>query len=175
MGVVYLLVGLLGFVLLFVRVASRTYATEVVRAANGMINELAIVPPSHSPHVSEPVTRYPANAPAWTVTASKMKARVAVQNTSRKLPRTSLVLRFKAASGPKPSLLITGANSDQRVSSHSPGSISRPVAAVGTTTAGTEATTTGRATGVAWCSLPSTPNAVMRFAPRSASVATSSA
>ena len=83
-GGVYLLVGLLGFVLLFMRVASRTYATQVVRAANGKINELAIVLPIHSPHVSEPVTRYPANAPVWMVTASKMKAKVAVQTASPK-------------------------------------------------------------------------------------------
>lgn len=112
-------------------VARRTYATEVVRAANGMIGNAAIEPPSHSPHVSEPVTKSPTNAPAWIPVSSKTKARVAVLKTNQKDPRTSWLLRFKDAIGPRSSLLITGVDKDQRVNSQAPGSTSRPVAKLG--------------------------------------------
>jgi hypothetical protein len=109
----------------------RWYATEVARAANGVIHEAAIVPSAHLPHVSEPEISSPAAAPAWVIASSRMKARVAVRNTSPKRPRARPLLRFSASTEPSRSLLITGANNDQRVSSHTPGSTSNPVAASG--------------------------------------------
>src|SRR3712207_9034995 len=40
-------------------VARRWYATEVAKAANGVISEAAIVPPAHSPQVSDVVISNP--------------------------------------------------------------------------------------------------------------------
>jgi hypothetical protein len=57
---------------------------EVARAANGVINEVEIVPLTHSPHVSEAEISNPTNAPAWISASYRIRARVAVRNTSRK-------------------------------------------------------------------------------------------
>jgi hypothetical protein len=93
-----------------------------------MISDAGIEPPIHSPQVLEPVTKSPTHSPVWATTSSKTKARVAVLKINQKCPRTISLLRFKAATGPKSSLLITGVDKDQRVKSHAPGSTSRPVA-----------------------------------------------
>ena len=53
-------------------VARRWYVTEVVRAANGVINEAAIVPPAHSPQVSDAVINNPTAAPAWITVSSRI-------------------------------------------------------------------------------------------------------
>ena len=92
---------------------------------------VAIELPSHCPHVSEPETRSPATAPAWVVASSNTVAKPAVRNTNSKWFRTSSLLRFKAAAGLRCSLLITGANNDQRVSTHKPGITSRVIAILG--------------------------------------------
>jgi len=59
------------------------------------------------------------------------------------------LLRFKAASGPRSSLTITGANNDQRVITQMPGTISRLAAAVGSAMAAREAKATIGTTGAA--------------------------
>jgi hypothetical protein len=59
------------------------------------------------------------------------------------------LLRLRAASGPRSSLTITGANNDQRVISQMPGIISRLAAAVGSAMAAREATATIGTTGAA--------------------------
>src|SRR5215204_7008661 len=100
------------------RFARCTYATDVVRAVNGVASDAAIVPPIHSPQVSEPETKSPTNAPAWMTASSKMKARVAVLKAIQKCRLTSSLLRFKAPTEPRFSLRIAGANNDQRVSNH---------------------------------------------------------
>src|SRR3712207_9505002 len=128
---------------------SHWYATEDAKAANGVISEAAIVPPAHSPQVSDVVISNPTAAPAWITVSSRTRARVAVRNTSQKWSLTNLLLRFSASIGPGLSRLITGANNDQRVSTHTPGTTNRPVAAVGTVMAATEATITGGTTGAA--------------------------
>src|SRR3712207_8294866 len=79
-----------------------------------MISTITIELPSHWPHVSEPETRNPATPPAWTATSSNTAAKVAVRNTSSKWPPTTSLLRLSAATGPRCSLLITGANKDRK-------------------------------------------------------------
>jgi hypothetical protein len=59
------------------------------------------------------------------------------------------LLRFKAASGPRSSLTITGANNDQRVITQMPGTTSRLAAAVGSAMAAREAKATIGTTGAA--------------------------
>jgi hypothetical protein len=140
-----------------------------------MNSEVAIEPPSHCPHVSEPETSSPTAAPAWIATSSNTVAKAAVRNTSSKWFRTSSLLRFKAATGPRCSLLITGANNDQRVSTHKPGTTSRVVATLGIMIAAIEAPNADGTIGDAYRSLCSIPSIVMRLASRSASAVTSSA
>jgi hypothetical protein len=59
------------------------------------------------------------------------------------------LLRFKAASGPRSSVTITGANNDQRAIIQMPGITSRLADAVGSAMAAREATATIGTTGAA--------------------------
>src|SRR4051794_17644738 len=153
----------------------RIYAIEVVRAANGRISTAGSEPPIQSPHVSEPVTNSPVHAPTCMATSSKTKARVAVLKTNQKCPRTSSLLRFKAAIHPKSSLLITGVDKDQRVNNHAPGTTSSPVAKLEIKNETDEATTTRGAKGIACFSSLSMSLNVMQSTFRSTSVAIFSA
>ena len=126
---------------------SSPYTSAVANDAIGRISTAATEHPIHSPQVSEPVTANPPNAPASMTASSNTTAKAAVKNTSSKRPRTSSLLRPKAANGPRCSLTITGANKDQRVSSHRPGITSRLAVAVGSAMAASEATVTSGTTG----------------------------
>src|SRR5947209_15835234 len=128
---------------------SRPYPSAVAKAANGRISVSTTVPPTHSPHVSEPKTTSPTNAPTSVTASSTITAKAAVRNTTSKWPLTSSLLRLKAATGPRPSLTITGANNDQRVSSHKPGIASRLAAAVGSVIAAADPAITSGTKGAA--------------------------
>jgi hypothetical protein len=118
-----------------------------------MISRVGIESPIQSPHVSEPVTKSPVDAPAYTAASFKTKARVAVLKTNQKCLRTSSLLRFKGAIDPKFSLLTTGVDKDQRVNSHAPGTTSRMAAKLETEKEIEAATSTRGETGTAWRSL----------------------
>src|SRR5829696_8937694 len=63
---------------------SSPYTTAVAKDATGRISTAATEPPIHSPHVSEPVTANPPNAPASMTASSSTTAKAAVRNTSSK-------------------------------------------------------------------------------------------
>jgi biotin carboxyl carrier protein len=105
-------------------------------------------PPATLPKPASRLAPAP-SVPASAAASSSTTAKAAVRNTSSKLPRTNSLLRLKAASGPRSSLTITGANNDQRVISQMPGIISRLAAAVGSAMAAREATATIGTTGAA--------------------------
>src|SRR5215203_4744501 len=132
---------------LYERGEREPYASAVAKEAKGRIRMTATEPPAHSPHVSELETRNPTNAPKLNTDSSSITAKVAVRNTNSKCPRTSSLLRLRAAKGPRRSLTIAGTNNDQGVSSHSPGITSRLAAAPGTITAATEAIVTSGTAG----------------------------
>jgi hypothetical protein len=135
--------------MLLYKCRSSLYASAVAKDATGRISTAPTEPPIHSPQVSEPVTVSPPNAPASITVSSSTTAKAAARNTNSKWPHTSSLLRLKAANDPRRSLTITGANNDQRVSSHRPGITSRLAAAVGSMIAANEATVTSGTTGAA--------------------------
>src|SRR5919112_1539013 len=132
-----------------------------------MASAATIEPPIHSPQVCDPVIEPLVSAPAWMITPSEKKARVAVPKTNQKRPRTSALLHLRDSTGPLSSLQITGVDSDQRVNSHIPGTTKSPVAALASETLTSAATRTRGTKDTAWSNLPTTLPDVSRSLPLS--------